>query len=696
MAFVRSDNPIWIFRDHDGQPLDDQYYVFFLENTIPYIPQNVYQDADGELIWPNPLQLDARGALPNNLYFDPTKIYRLEIRKGNLQSDELIDLIENYDPEGSGDAPVSGQVLASDNLISNPQFVDYILPDFQRVETGVTNTVVEIAPGWEFVGIGTGNYKIKRTEATSATEIPTNAPYYIEVETSGSWSNVYLRQRFNENGTIWAEIAVSTSVTAQSDSLSQISARLVNSIGQEVEILEDTILTTTFNEFLGVADIPTSTNTDAPDVAYTEYRLVLPITGFVRLTSFQVSAQDSVSFAVPFEQETVDRQRDHLFHYYQPLLADKPIPSLLVGWDFPLNPTQFGASHTLNGSANYIWDQLIMNRSAGSNFTIFRGSLRGDLNIQSTGTNSAFYMLQYLDGKEAKKIIYHDLSVNVEAFSSQFGGSANIDVRVYLFRGGAAAPIAILPASLGTVAPNGTFSLSQAGWTEIPRQGTTAPAKGSLSTIDSKPDLKFSGWRISDPAQLTDTNKFAIVVTFAVPGTNTIVDVRSISLTPGLIPTRPAPQSEQEVLSECQYYFEKSYAPDTLVGTSTPVNQRFSLLTAIEELPSNNHLYLNSFYVSYSTKRVSNGLLTFWTPTGVVNEVQVGLSQNGSYQPPAFGVNPAPLPVAGNWAIEGQGPNGVMMRCLNTFSSVLTIPLAFRGEGILNYHFELDARLGHV
>ena len=39
-------------------------------------------------------------------------------------------------------------------------------------------------------------------------------------------------------------------------------------------------------------------------------------------------------------QNSVNRQNDYLFHYYNPLLQYKPIESFLIGWDFPVNPAQ--------------------------------------------------------------------------------------------------------------------------------------------------------------------------------------------------------------------------------------------------------------------------------------------------------------------------------------------------------------------
>ena len=93
--FVRSENPIWFFNDLTGQPLNDNYYAFFLTNDLPYLPQNVFQDENGLAAWPNPLEFSPAGNLPENLYFDPTLVYRIEIRQGPYQSSSLIWLIEN-------------------------------------------------------------------------------------------------------------------------------------------------------------------------------------------------------------------------------------------------------------------------------------------------------------------------------------------------------------------------------------------------------------------------------------------------------------------------------------------------------------------------------------------------------------------------------------------------------------------------
>src|ERR1700692_4481950 len=104
MDLVRGSNPIWFEVDLSANAFDDTFYLFVLNNEIPYTPLPIWQDPFGNVEWTNPLQFLANGTLPNNLYFDPSATYRLEFRQGDTQQDPLIYLVENYVP-GEGNVP---------------------------------------------------------------------------------------------------------------------------------------------------------------------------------------------------------------------------------------------------------------------------------------------------------------------------------------------------------------------------------------------------------------------------------------------------------------------------------------------------------------------------------------------------------------------------------------------------------------
>src|ERR1700679_1616667 len=129
MAFIRSYNPVWLFENLVGQILDDSYYIFFLQNSFPYLPSPlVFHDPDGTIPWSNPIQLLANGTMPVDVFFSPNTVYRIEIRQGPTQADALIYLVENYVPSGEGVVPpiVIGSNI--ENQLTNTQFfnVDFV------------------------------------------------------------------------------------------------------------------------------------------------------------------------------------------------------------------------------------------------------------------------------------------------------------------------------------------------------------------------------------------------------------------------------------------------------------------------------------------------------------------------------------------------------------------------------------------
>src|ERR1043165_9402102 len=125
MSFVRGSNPIWSEVDLTGHQFDDTFYLFVLQNDLPYLPATVYHNPDGSVPWTNPIQFLANGTLPVDIFFDTGStgnpaFYRLEFRQGPTQADPLIYLVENYNPGSGGDSPPVSVGFSTDNQISNP------------------------------------------------------------------------------------------------------------------------------------------------------------------------------------------------------------------------------------------------------------------------------------------------------------------------------------------------------------------------------------------------------------------------------------------------------------------------------------------------------------------------------------------------------------------------------------------------
>lgn len=320
MTMVRGSNPIWFEVDLTAHAFDDTFYLLILENDIPYTPAVTWQDPFGNVEWTNPIRFNANGTLPNNIYYDPDTVYRLEFRQGNTQSDPLIYLVENYVPGASGDTPIDEVTFSTDNQVTNPQFA---LINFESplTLTSVSTQVINFAPGWFLNLTGTGNVTLTQVLLNSAVTDPTNASYAIEIELSGTWTKAYVSQRYEANGVLWSNSFVSSSIMALSGAApQQISASIVDSQGNTLTtVLSTTSLTETFNEYRGVGEIGASANTDFPPGAYIEYQLLLPNNCTITFSSIQLIAGD-VQITYPYEQTTVERQIDQTYHNAFPIV----------------------------------------------------------------------------------------------------------------------------------------------------------------------------------------------------------------------------------------------------------------------------------------------------------------------------------------------------------------------------------------
>jgi len=331
---IRGSNPIWAEFDLTGKIFDDNYYMWVLENVLPYIPATVYRDPDLNVAWTNPIQFLANGTLPVDIFFEPGVTYRLEFRLNNgvdtpSQSDPLMYEVNNYVAGSTGSTP-PGQVSdATTNQITNPQFALTRFTSPLSV-SGTNPASVQIGPGWFLDLTGTGNATITKVALTSTTPTPTNAPYALELNLSG-WDSATLRQRFEQNGVLWANKTVSAAVTARvSGAFQPLSSVLVDSQGATLttNILDVATVNGTFNEYTGHATLSASSNTNTPPAAYIDYKIVLPTTTDIYLTSLQLIAQDNEDLSEPtFEQDSINRQIDHTYHDAYPIM---PVGTVIV------------------------------------------------------------------------------------------------------------------------------------------------------------------------------------------------------------------------------------------------------------------------------------------------------------------------------------------------------------------------------
>ncbi len=549
---------------------------------------------------PNPMILSSIGTFEDTLgnpvvpYFFPYN--------GELEPDYYRVIVES-----SGEVPqfvrdpvpyipssgMSNIASAYENEISNPQFAEVLFDTststhIYTFSAPTSLEVVNIAPDWDLIVSCSvsGTVTVSQIKPTGALNILTNPGTILNINSAGL-SRLRLRQRLYGSPNLWGSGFLAGTFIAKT--YGGTAATVTMYYSQSNGTVTDQIISTgilngdgTYAAHPGSVAIPASDSTENFPDAYVDIEFNLPLSVEIDISSIMVAFTGAVSISeMVYSQDSQNRQIDHLFHYYQPLINYKPIPSLLTGWDFGLNPAQFGSSGNITGTPGYLWDQTIGARGA-TNIAYSRNSAVGGIQFTTAGAvPDAFMILQYLTGAEAKRVLGTPLSVNLNAFRTPAGG--NVTFRIYLFRGSSAAVIPTLGNLIGGLSSTGVFTLNTTAgqglnWSYIQRgdlSDTTGVASGSLSVINTNADLAngendygFSGWEVTDATEIGDTDKFAIIVTFNYVAISSVVIVDSVSVVPGLIPTRPATKTLNDTILECQYYYQKSF----LTGTTPAQN----------------------------------------------------------------------------------------------------------------------------
>lgn len=568
--YTRGYNPIWSEVDLTGNQFDDTFYLFVLENELPYVPANVYHTPNGT-VWTQPIQFLANGTLPTDVYFDPNVTYRLEFRQGNTMSDPLIYLIENYKP-GGGTVTPQLVTFPTDNQITNPQFslINFVSP---YTQTGASAQNIEVAPGWVLELTGSGNVTLEREAKDSSVSDNTNAPYALNINLSG-WTSAILRQRFQQNGVLWANKTVSAAVSARREGAAvEISARLVDSNGTNLgSLLDTTTLTTSFESYTGSINLGASSNPNDPPAAYIDYELVLPTTGDVFVTSFQVIASDTDSFQPAYEQTTVNRQIDHTFNVYRNSLLLESKGDILVGWDFALNPWQTRSTVQSNVATNvYTADQTILIQQAyvdsatGNNVSVGQADFSKNygLTVQSVTANNQFALVQYIDPVDARPYWDNVLSSYVK-LNARKQGSSNLRIKAKLIYRSS------LPSNIGQNEPVASWAASgepvlAAGWSSV-----TALNDPTYNLIHGENELYFDKFvlPVADNANMTLGIIIYTIDSMIPSGTPDNITFNKINLIPNQYASDSVSLSFNETLIRCQRYYQKSFPVGTVPTTA--------------------------------------------------------------------------------------------------------------------------------
>jgi hypothetical protein len=718
-----SNGMVYFYSDVDKVTAMNAYELSGTYPTYSYVPL------------PNPIILSSVGTIQDNsgndvaLYLYPydnegnfTLYYiRVYDQFGNFQWDR--SAWPNAVPETSEttEFPV-------DNQIANPQFTRTFLNPGGLATTytvsAATNQEFLFAPDWTFVISGTGSVMVQQIPIAGNSKIITSPPFVIDVTVGAGITSCFLRQRFYTNSGLWTSTLIPSGQTQQIFlSAAMIATNvLTGTTGVQMFYEESTgagpikILDAPFDnsgyillQGTSAAPIPLSTNSDAGSAGYVDIYISFLVNTHVRISSIMVVPVNTTAAGalVTYDNQASNREQALMGDYFIPNLEAKRVKSLLVGWDFPLNPMQFGATGNINGTAAYIWDQTIGFGTANT-VAYAQDTITGGLKLTTSANNDAFMIMQYLTGDTVKDIVGKNLSVNVNAFTGSAGGA--VTMRVYLCRAASGSSFPTLPTIIGTLttagppSTAGVFAPTATGWTLIPRGGLDT-ATATLNVVGTNPALTnnnnygFTGWQITDATQLGDTNKFAIVVTFAYAATSTVITIPSISVCIGNIPSEPAPQSADEVLRQCQYFYEKSYSQGVAPGSTTDDgNALISIQTSGNSYEGSGtgtiSVRPSPFQVMYkSVKLSSTQTVHFYSPTAGTIDTLDGVVYQSTTK---FSINNAVVTagVGVNWTYQYSDKGLYATAIVDTSMTTVASITLYQVYGYVNYHYTVSCRMG--
>ena len=631
-TYVRSYNPIWVFRDAAGNALDDTYYIFFLEPDLPYLPKEVYRDSAGNIAVTDPLQLRANGSMPPDIFFSRNATYRIEIRAGNSQSDQLVDKIDRYivgsQGDGSGDSNGGGGGddivdLLPDNMLTNPQFNEV---NFMTTTTISSAGTTSIAPGWDIVTSGAGSVVVTHTEYAGTDNVSTNPvpPYTIKLAVTG-FNSVDFRQRFNDNGALWQRRAAAFTGTFTTTTASeQIVVTYEPNVGTPVSLLSDITVAGVFTELLGANNIPQSTNNTLSGSAYVDIVIAIPTEATTEFGNLQLLPQDE-PLEVSFKENTVERDIDHTFHLYRAGLVGgegSGSSNLLTGWNFANNPWQFTttATTTLTSQCAYTADQtIIYQRAGGSQISTEQASNTNlfAFTVTAVTGDNQFAMIQYIDPATMRGWWGRTLSSLVKVrFNTTHSTSLRLKARL-IHR-------TSLPSTIGAAEPISSWSSGgdptfAAGWTAV------TPLNDPINTLTSDNTLSYI---FEDMASVNSTNDDMTlgIVLYTIDDMDESATADNVMFdTVSLLASDTAAEGPQltfdEDLRRCQFYYEKSYELGTLPGTTTDVGRYINLFRWTAGAGS----ICSPFWLDFKEQKRALPTMKFYSPdAGTADRIDAG------------------------------------------------------------------------
>lgn len=588
----------------------------------------------------------------------------------------------------------------TDNELLNPQFVEINFPESGSTVLSVTgtNTVTSVAPGWDIITTGTGTLELERLEPV-AVNVPTNPPYSLRINaSSGFGATIVLRQRLDHSPSIMRNGYASGTMTIAviGGGSTFVKMEYVPSTGTSTEIIPSTSVSTdgAYHNIANNAAIPDQVN-DPATTGYVDINITLPTSRNLAITSVQVvGVPDSID--IPFDEQTVDMQKSLLFSYYEDATVHQAKDDIAVAWNFGLNPWQFRTT-TLSNVANntYTADQTIIIQQAfvdsatANNIAVGRAAVADNyaFQVQAVTATNKFMALQYIDPTTARPYWGKTMSVRVTAaLVTSNASTPKFKVRL-MYKAGLPGTISqTVPVSAWDAAADSIPTVSGDGWTYV-----NAVNDPSYTLTDSMTDFNFNGFVLpaSSNANMTLGIAFFMLDALDETGTADIINIEKISLVNNDFAIDATPKTFDEVLRQCEYYYEKTYETTDLPGTATSNG----MIEASWQVPtdgSTTAAYPIRLELNYNSVKRALPALTFYTPAGTTANISVGVVNSVNTV-----ISAAANKAITQWTVAAQSTHRSSFDTNAGTTAIYTVGSTHLNYiAYMQYHFIADSRLG--
>lgn len=615
---------------------------------------------------------------------------------------------EGWPPQLQSQSALVDTFESSQNAITNSQFstVSFVSDTLNQVSYTYAPTGTysfDVAPGWQIVTTGNGSVTVKQL-AIATNPVPgTPFAYALEITTDANITDCKLVQKIINTPRLYQDLFVSACLTAASNT-DAVTIDMIyapsNGVTPTTIMSQQTIGGGLYKQLIGLTSalFPvqiTEADNFAPP-AYVDIQITIPVARTITITAVQMVTVANADSYVPYAAQSVPQQTNTEFWQYKDKLADKPIPSYTIGWDFGMNPfqAQGTAGFTYNPSAGksvYVADQTILFQNTVNSVTVSRvNNEYMQLGMINNTTSTA--IVQYLGAAEAVELLKGRMCVRLKADVSS--GSLKGQVNLYYTN-------AALPTMDGASATGGdSLVISVDGTTAEPTVGSGAPygtwTKVNRSNLNaakfvltnSMTDYGFTGWDATGQPNINTATGFAIVVSFAdySPGNNIGIDY--CTLQKGDIPTPPPAMSAGETLTALQYYYEKSYNNSVIPGANNSAGVVACYSTSAASGGST-YIYPSTFSLGFKTTKRADAIVRFYTPSGTIDAIGASINLGGvpqAFAPNSFSTN--------DWTYISSQNSIIATPAANSNCSIANTNLNTSAAVIFQY--TADARLGIV